>query len=203
MPSICGAIWLANQSQNTERFVVKIYTKSGDDGTTGLIGPGRVDKDCPRIEAYGTVDELNAALGLVRAIGVAPEYDELLARIQDDLFAVGAALADPSPSGKFHGALQETRVSALEDTIDQLQEELEPLAQFILPGGTPSAAQVHAARTVCRRAERRVVSLSHQPGEDVPRTILVYLNRLGDLLFVLARAVNHKAGIADTPWRGL
>ncbi len=183
--------------------MTKIYTKTGDDGTTGLLASRRVPKDDLRIEAYGTVDELNAALGVARATGLDPTSDALVERIQDELFAVGSALADPEPDGPFHATMTAEHVSRLEEHIDKLGEELPPLSRFILPGGAPAAAQVHLARTICRRAERLVVGLMHQPGEHVPATLLVYLNRLSDLLFVLARAVNHRAGVSDIPWRGL
>ncbi len=182
---------------------MKIYTKTGDDGLTGLLGPGRVPKDCPRIEAYGTVDELNASLGLARAAGVDTGADDLLSRIQDDLFVVGSALADPAPDGPFFQALNADRIAILERAIDALDAELPPLTKFILPGGTVGAAQLHLARTICRRSERAVVRLIHQDGQHVAHEILVYLNRLSDLLFVLARAVNHRAGVADIPWTGL
>ena len=182
---------------------MKIYTKAGDDGTTGLLGAGRVPKFDPRIEAYGTVDELNAVLGVVRAAGLDPEHDAAVARLQDDLFAVGAALADPNPEGKFHNAVTPEYGSRLEGEIDRLEGGLPPLTQFILPGGTPAAAQLHLARTICRRAERLVVRLDQAAGGLVPPNLVVYLNRLSDLLFVLARAANHRAGVADTPWTGL
>ena len=182
---------------------MRIYTKTGDDGTTGFLGQGRVPKDNPRIEAYGTVDELNAILGIARAQGMDHQLDELVTRLQNDLFALGSALADPVPQGPFHNCLNEAHVAALEQAIDALETELGPLTQFILPGGELSASQVHLARTVCRRAERLVVRLSRVPGEDVPKTLIVYLNRLSDLLFVLARVLNHRAGITDTVWKGL
>lgn len=182
---------------------MKIYTKTGDDGTTGLLGAGRVGKDDPRIEAFGTVDELNAALGLVRAFRADAEIDAFLGRVQDELFAVGSALADPDPAGRFHNAVTAGHVEALERRIDALEAGLPPLTRFILPGGTPAAAQTHAARTVCRRAERLVVGLARQPGVHVPAELPVYLNRLSDALFVAARALNHRAGVADVPWGGL
>jgi cob(I)alamin adenosyltransferase len=182
---------------------MKIYTKTGDDGTTGLLGPGRVPKDHPRIEAYGTVDELNAALGVARALGPDRGSDELIGQLQDELFTAGAALADPDPAGRFHNALTDAHVTRLEESIDALEGELPPLHQFVLPTGTPAAAQLHLARTVCRRAERAVLRLSHAAGETVPAPLIVYLNRLSDLLFVLGRVVNQRAGIADVPWRGL
>ena len=182
---------------------MKIYTKTGDDGTTGLLAPGRVGKDCPRIEAYGTVDELNAALGVARAAGLDHASDLVVAQIQDDLFVVGSALADPSPEGRFYHAVHADRISRLETEIDRFEAKLPPLTQFILPGGTQGAAHLHLGRTICRRAERQVIRLMHQSGEHVAHEILVYLNRLSDLLFVLARAANHSAGVADTPWGGL
>jgi len=183
---------------------VKIYTKAGDDGTTGLLGAGRVSKDAPRIEAYGTVDELNAVLGLARSTGgLDADADALVARLQDELFAVGAALADPDPAGRFHNSVTEDFASRLEAEIDRLETELPALTQFILPGGSPAASQLHLARTVCRRAERLVVRLGQSPGGAVPARVVAYLNRLSDFLFVLARAVNHRSGVGDTPWTGL
>lgn len=183
---------------------MKIYTKAGDDGTTGLLGAGRVSKDAPRIEAYGTVDELNAVLGLARSTGgLDADADALVARLQDELFAVGAALADPDPAGRFHNSVTEDFASRLEAEIDRLETELPALTQFILPGGSPAASQLHLARTVCRRAERLVVRLGQSPGGAVPARVVAYLNRLSDFLFVLARAVNHRSGVGDTPWTGL
>jgi cob(I)alamin adenosyltransferase len=170
---------------------------------TGLLGQGRVPKDDIRIEAYGTVDELNAVLGLVRAQGLEAEADALAAQLQSDLFVVGSALADPSPTGPFHHAITALHVARLETQIDALETELSPLTQFILPGGTLAAAHIHLARTVCRRAERLAVRLSHQQGQDVSSSLVIYLNRLSDLLFVLARVVNNHAGVADTPWKGV
>jgi cob(I)alamin adenosyltransferase len=180
-----------------EDISVKIYTKTGDDGTTGILGPGRLPKDDVRIAAYGTVDELNAALGVARAHGLDARAEPIVTRLQNELFVVGSALADPSPEGRFHNAVTQAHVEHLEHTIDALEAELEPLVQFILPGGAPAAAQLHLARTVCRRAERLVVELSRQPGEAVAPTAIVYLNRLSDLLFVLARSVNRRAKVAD------
>ena len=183
---------------------MKIYTRAGDDGSTGLLGAGRVPKDDPRIDAYGTVDELNAVLGLARATGgLDADGDSLVARLQDDLFAVGAALADPDPAGKFHNAVTAEHASRLEAEIDRLESELPPLTRFILPGGSPAAAQLHLARTICRRAERLVVRLGHLPDGAVPPGLVAYLNRLSDFLFVLARVVNHRSGVGDTPWSGL
>ncbi len=136
--------------------------------------------------------------------GAGPDVgsDTVLAQIQDELFAVGAALADPDPAGPFHASIGPEHAARLERTIDVLEGELPPLNRFILPGGSPAAAQVHLARTVCRRAERLIIKLSRQPDEHVPDAILIYLNRLSDLLFVLARVVNHRGGVADVPWSG-
>jgi cob(I)alamin adenosyltransferase len=184
-------------------LTVKIYTKTGDDGTTGLLGGRRLPKDDVRIDAYGTIDELNAVLGLARAQGLDSVADRLVAQLQDELFAVGSALADVSPQGRFRNAITVEHAEHLESTIDELESELTALTQFILPGGTVAAAQLHLARTVCRRAERLVVKLSRQPREDVPRALIVYLNRLSDLLFVLARVVNRRDGVGDTLWKGL
>ena len=182
---------------------MRIYTKTGDDGTTGLLGPGRVSKDDLRVDAYGTVDELNAALGVARSHGLDAEADKLVGRLQEELFVLGSALADPSPGGPFHHAITPGHVEGLETAIDRLEEELAPLSQFILPGGSPAGARIHLARAVCRRAERQAVTLAHRPGEDVPPVIIAYLNRLSDLLFELGRAVNRRAGVADVVWKGI
>lgn len=181
---------------------MKIYTKTGDSGDTGLFGGGRVPKDDLRVAAYGDVDELNSALGLVRATEPEALGDELLEAIQRDLFAMGGHLATPDPD-KVRAALEkatlaETRVQAMEDAIDAADAELPPLRAFILPGGTAKAAALHLARTVCRRAERSVVRLAG--AAQVPALFLVYLNRLSDLLFTLARLANHRAGRTDVTW---
>jgi cob(I)alamin adenosyltransferase len=180
---------------------MKIYTKTGDSGQTGLFGGPRVSKDDPRIEAYGTVDELNSVLGLARAATLPGDIDLLIARIQNDLFSVGAELATPKPDATGMRIIQSAHIEALERAIDHYESSLEPLKQFILPGGTPAAAALHLARTVCRRAERRVITLIKQPGESVSAEIVIYLNRISDLLFVLARAVNRQCGVADIPWQ--
>jgi cob(I)alamin adenosyltransferase len=181
---------------------VKIYTKTGDSGETGLFGGGRVSKDDRRVAAYGEVDELNAAIGLARALEPADLDAELLEAVQRDLFAIGGQLASPDPAkvakALAKAALGDARVAALERAIDAAQAELEPLAGFILPGGTPKAAALHLARTVCRRAERGAVTLAR--AEPVPPILLVYLNRLSDLLFVLARRANARAGRSDVAW---
>ena len=181
---------------------MKIYTGTGDRGETSLFGGGRVSKHAPRVAAYGDVDELNAVIGQAMAHEPVDLEEALLADIQRDLFAVGGRLAAPRPD-KVSDALQKAklddeRVRALETAIDRLQEDLPELTAFILPGGTPKAAAFHVARTVCRRAERAVVAL--REGEDVPTEILTYLNRLSDLLFVLARTANHAAGRPDRTW---
>jgi cob(I)alamin adenosyltransferase len=180
---------------------MKIYTKTGDQGDTGLFGGPRVAKDSPRIEAYGTVDELNSVLGIVRAHGLERSHDELVSRIQNELFALGAQLATPDPPAHQTAMIGPAQIAALEAAIDYLEGGLEPLKQFILPGGTPAAAALHTARTVCRRAERRLVTLTHQSPEPIAPDLVVYLNRLSDLLFVLARAVNRAAGCQDVPWQ--
>ncbi len=182
---------------------MKIYTKAGDSGMTGLLGSGRYAKDEPRIVAYGTVDELNAVIGMARASLSDAKVDPMLARVQDDLFRAGAALADPDPDGRFHNVVDPDMTAQLEVWIDGMESELPPLTQFVLPGGTPAGAALHLARTVCRRAEREVVKLSRVAGESVPTTVVIYLNRLSDFLFVLARAVNNRAGVKDTFWTGI
>ena len=181
---------------------MKIYTKTGDGGETGLFGGGRVAKDHPRVSAYGDVDELNSAIGVVRATPPAQFFDQLLQNIQADLFAIGGHLATPDPA-RVRKALEKAELAAertaeLEAAIDAAEEELPPLKAFVLPAGTPKAAALHFARTVCRRAERSVVGLSHQA--EVPPLFLIHLNRLSDLLFTLARLANHRAGTEDVTW---
>jgi cob(I)alamin adenosyltransferase len=181
---------------------MRIYTKTGDKGDTGLFGGGRVPKDHPRVEAYGAVDELNAAIGLARSIEMLPRVDEVLLPIQRDLFGLGALLATPVPE-KVQQQLEkaridDARIAQLEHAIDDGERELEPLVAFVVPGGTPKSAALHVARTVCRRAERRVTALAHEV--EVPPVVIVYLNRLSDLLFVLARVANRRAGAAEVTW---
>ena len=185
---------------------MKIYTKTGDRGETGLFGGQRVRKDHVRVEAYGEVDELNSTLGLVVLHLEAAGQGETAAglrQVQADLFTVGANLATPAPEdggreNAYIPALEPGRVEALERWIDAAEAELEPLKSFILPGGAPAAAVLHLARTVCRRAERRVVALAHEA--HVAPEYVMYLNRLSDLLFTLARLANRRAGVADVPW---
>jgi cob(I)alamin adenosyltransferase len=177
---------------------VKIYTRTGDAGETGLFDGTRVSKADPRVDAYGEVDELNAALGAARAAGIDPDVADVVVAIQRDLHAVGARLADPSHRiadrvGK--AVLEDGAVERLEQAIDRFDGELPPLRHFILSGGSPGGAALHVARTICRRAERRIVSLP-----EADPVVLVYVNRLSDLLFVLARAVNRRAGLPEIEW---
>lgn len=180
---------------------MKIYTKTGDAGETGLFAGGRVRKDDTRIEAYGTVDELNAVLGLVRAEQLPATLEETLERVQSELFSVGAELATPEPDKHGTALVGDDHIAALEAAIDEMERELTPLRQFILPSGSRAACLLHVARGVCRRAERRVVTLARSPGTQISPRIIRYLNRLGDYLFVAARFANHAAGIVETPWQ--
>jgi cob(I)alamin adenosyltransferase len=181
---------------------MKIYTKTGDAGTTGLFGGGRVSKDDSRGEAYGDVDELNAVVGMARSIESMPRIDEVLVPIQRDLFAIGALLATPDREKMAQhlqkARIDDARITELERAIDDGEAELEPLRSFILPGGSAKAAALHVARTVCRRAERRVVHLQHDV--ELPPLAIIYLNRLSDLLFTLARVANHRAGAGEVTW---
>ena len=181
---------------------MKIYTRTGDSGSTALFGGGRVSKDHIRVAAYGDVDELNSVIGLVRATAPREFEDALLESIQRDLFSIGGHLATPDPD-KVRKTLEKASLSAdqvaeFERVIDAADRELPALTAFVLPAGTPKAATLHVARTVCRRAERQVVHLAAQ--ETVPELFLVYLNRLSDLLFTLARLANHRAGTGDVTW---
>jgi cob(I)alamin adenosyltransferase len=183
---------------------MKIYTKTGDAGETGLFGGGRVPKDDPRVRAYGDVDETNAAIGFAASLEPQTFESSLLQTIQRDLFTIGAELATPDPSklakalSRSGTAIGASDVGALESVIDNYEARLTPLKNFILPGGTPKAAALHVARTTCRRAERAVVTLARD--EQINPVIIHYLNRLSDLLFVLARAVNQQAGRDDIVW---
>ena len=172
----------------------KIYTKTGDDGATGLGDGVRVRKDDPRVEAYGEIDELNSVLGLLLSLEIPEEVRPPLTDVQHDLFDLGGELSIPGFS-----LLREGRVEALERFLDRLNSELKPLEEFILPGGTQAAAVCHLARTVCRRAERRVVALS--AASRVSPHSIRYLNRLSDLLFVVARYLNQSSGVADVLWK--
>ncbi|HEY8041392.1 MAG TPA: cob(I)yrinic acid a,c-diamide adenosyltransferase [Polyangiaceae bacterium] len=178
---------------------MKLYTKTGDDGTTGLFGGGRVPKASKRVEAYGTVDETNAAIGVARATRLDPAIDAVLEHVQVDLFTLGAELACvPGKEAKLGMTLLgPPDIARLEQAIDETDAACPPLKSFVLPGGSPQAAALHVARTVCRRAERAVLVVDEAPRNDV----LVYLNRLSDLLFAMARRANVVAGVEDIPWR--
>jgi cob(I)alamin adenosyltransferase len=181
---------------------MKVYTRTGDDGTTGLFGGERVAKSHPRIAAYGTVDETNAALGLARAALAGVEglahADAVLGRVQEELFVLGGDLAAPHATKYPVPRIAPAHVAALERDVDAFDADLPPLKHFILPGGHPAAAALHLARTVCRRAERLVVEMAAL--EEVAVAPLHYLNRLSDLLFTMARWVNHATGTADVAW---
>jgi cob(I)alamin adenosyltransferase len=181
---------------------MKIYTRTGDLGDTGLFGGGRVPKDHPRVSAYGDVDELNAAIGVARAADPLPRIDDLLLPIQRDLFAIGALLATPNREKMAQhlakAQLDADRVIQLEHAIDACERDLEPLKAFVLPGGTQKAAALHVARTVCRRAEREIVRLQRK--EEIPQIVITYLNRLSDLLFVFARLSNRLGGAGEVTW---
>jgi cob(I)alamin adenosyltransferase len=182
---------------------MKIYTRRGDQGETDLIGAGRVPKDHPRVDAYGTVDELNAALGVAAAQTAHEDLRALVQGVQRELFALGAYLATPEERHRGAAGIRapdDVEVTALEARIDTFEGELAPLERFVLPGGTPGAAAFHVARTSCRRAERCVVSLDRL--EPLAPTAVRYLNRLSDLLFVLARVENRRAGVPDVEWEG-
>ncbi len=180
--------------------ITKVCTRVGDDGTTGLGTGQRVSKSVPRIQAYGTVDELNAHLGVVLAAGVAAELVEPLRRMQNELFHVGAELCIPEADREKHPGprIEARHVEWIEEFLGRLNAQLEPLKNFVMPGGVPAAAHLHVARTVCRRAERVVVALAEQ--EPVGPQLIRYLNRMSDLLFVMARYDNKVAGSAESVW---
>lgn len=177
---------------------MKIYTRTGDKGETGLWGGSRISKDAVRINAYGTVDECNAVLGIARTLAVPPDLDAMLAHIQNQLFIVGADLAAPADQAPAIARVSADDAAVLERWIDELESSLPPLKQFIIPGGSPAAAYLHLARTVCRRAERWTVALAREEPSVAP--VVVYLNRLSDFLFVAARTANRRAGVEDRPW---
>jgi cob(I)alamin adenosyltransferase len=182
---------------------MKIYTRTGDTGTTGLFGGQRVSKDSARVEAYGSADELNAQLGLVLVVLDDAQLCERIAHVQNELFVLGADLATPQEQIKASARvprLAAEDIARLEAWIDEAERELAPLQAFILPGGSPAAAYLHLARTVCRRTERRVITLERE--EQIGEHVRIYLNRLSDLLFVWARLANQRLGVADRPWAG-
>jgi cob(I)alamin adenosyltransferase len=178
---------------------VKIYTRTGDSGDTSLFDGTRVKKDDPRVDAYGDIDELNAWLGLARASRLDPALDDDVVQLQRDLFALGAQLADPGHKlapRVSKAVIGDADIARLESLIDRLEKALPPLRRFILAGGSPAGAALHVARTVCRRAERRIVALD----PPVDPVLVRYVNRMSDLLFVLARAANHRGGVSETEW---
>lgn len=181
---------------------MKIYTRTGDLGDTGLFGGGRVQKDDPRVAAYGDVDELNSTIGVAGAIEPSEQIDELLLGLQRDLFSIGALLATPDlekmEQHLVKARIDDARILELEHAIDAAEGELEPLKAFIIPGGSGKGAVLHLARTVCRRAERAVVGLARTT--TIPPIVVIYLNRLSDLLFVLARLANKRASATEVTW---
>ena len=182
---------------------MKIYTRTGDQGSTGLFGGPRIRKDDIRIEAYGSIDELNAAIGMIRSSGVAAPIDAELQSIQQELFSIGAELATPDPEKHQMRIINRVHIERLEQWIDRHERELPELKNFILPDGQLASSIAHLARSICRRAERRVVTLMHAESDsefEVSGDLLVYLNRLSDLLFVLARVINHSVGVQETRW---
>ena len=180
--------------------LTRIYTKTGDEGMTGLGGGQRVPKDSRRVDTYGTVDELNSQIGVALATGLCERLSGELRRIQNELFDLGADLATPASSQARHPvpSVEPRHIEKLERLIDELNEVVGPLTNFLLPGGAPGAAQLHVARTVCRRAERTATSLARD--ETIGPTVLPYLNRLSDALFVMARYENHERGVAEPLW---
>lgn len=180
--------------------MARIYTRTGDLGETALYGGPRVGKDMIRVETYGAVDELNALLGLARCEPLPQPIARILERLQGEMFEMGSELATPDPAKHGTRTLGPRHVAALETEIDSFQGQLPPLNRFILPAGTRAAALLHLARAVCRRAERRLVTLVRQSEEPISLVLMSYLNRLGDLLFVLARAANAASGEAEVTW---
>jgi cob(I)alamin adenosyltransferase len=178
--------------------LVKIYTKTGDDGTTGLIGGGRIKKSSHRIIAYGAIDELNSVIGIVLSSTLDSDINDLLIKIQNDLFVAGSDLANPNLKDS-SSRITDAMVSYLENQIDRLESGLTPITYFILPGGDLVSSQIHLARAICRRAEVNIVQLEEL--EPINKICLVYVNRLSDLLFVLARTINKRKMIKDIAWK--
>jgi cob(I)alamin adenosyltransferase len=180
--------------------LTRIYTRTGDEGTTGLAGGRRVPKDDQRVMTYGTVDELNSQIGVALATGLCERLATELPAIQNELFDLGADLATPAESQARHPVptVEARHIEKLEALIDELNEVVGPLANFLLPGGSPGAAQLHVARTICRRAEREATTLARD--QTIGSTVLPYLNRLSDALFVMARFENHERGVAEPLW---
>lgn len=179
---------------------IKIYTKTGDDGTTGLVGGNRVSKQDSRLEAYGTVDELNSNIGVILSLDVPLNVQKVLLQIQNRLFNIGSRLASDEKGEEFTAGLsiKTEDIELLEVTIDRWEEDLPDLDHFILPGGTTAAAHCHVARTICRRAERRILEFAEK--NSVQSEIIQYINRLSDMLFVLARKLNFDDGVDEIPW---
>lgn len=177
---------------------MKIYTKRGDFGETAMFGGAKTQKSNIRIHAYGTVDELNSTIGMILSYSISDEGKEMLMQVQNDLFVVGASLATPNPEKSRIDEVGDKEIEQLERWIDKLEEDLPPLKSFILPGGSGAGSTLHFSRTVCRRAERETVALSEE--EDISPKNVIYLNRLSDFLFVLARYENMKKDIKETPW---
>ena len=178
--------------------MARIYTRTGDEGKTGLVGGARISKDSSRVVAYGNVDELNSVLGLVRAVSKDQEITSLLDELQRELFTVGADLASPSRDDREVPRITKDMISSMERTIDKFQEELQPLKAFILPSGGQTGALLHFARAVARRAERNIVALTRT--DKINENMIPYVNRLSDLLFVIARVANHREGQSETEW---
>ncbi|MGI0088055.1 MAG: cob(I)yrinic acid a,c-diamide adenosyltransferase [Nitrosotalea sp.] len=178
--------------------MVKIYTKTGDDGTTGLVGGGRIKKSSQRIIAYGAVDELNSAIGIALSCTSDSDIVNLLTKIQNDLFVVGSDLANPILSDS-SSRVTNSMITYLESQIDKMESELSPITYFILPGGDHVASQVHLARSICRRAETNIVELEGE--EQINKNCQVYVNRLSDLLFVISRTINKRKKINDVAWK--
>lgn len=180
---------------------MKIYTKTGDDGTTGLVGGSRVKKYALRLEAYGTIDELNAAVGMIEALNQDDEINKLLENIQNKLFNIGSRLASDEKGEEFTAnlAISEADVEMLENAIDGFESELPELTHFILPGGDQLVAQCHMARTICRRAERRIIEFAEQ--DKVQPNLIKFINRLSDFFFVLARVSGFRRGVEERPWK--
>lgn len=216
MPSFCPATWTDNgqpgqcnkeSSQcNKDLLLMKIYTKTGDSGQTSLVGAERIAKNSPRIEAIGTIDELNSHVGVIRSIPIDEDLDRILGQIQHDLFQLGAITATPANPESKTGWLDNAKINHLENVIDQLEQSLTPLKNFILPSGVSAATATHLARAVCRRSERRLLTLLDETSAGEPentglKNSMIYLNRLSDLLFVLARIINSRANHSETIWK--
>ena len=178
--------------------MVKIYTKTGDDGTTGLVGGKRVKKTNSRIIAYGSIDEINSAIGIVLSSTLDSDIAETLTKIQNDLFVVGADLASPDLKNLSNRVTQDM-VEYLENQIDKLESELTPISYFILPGGDMLSSQIHLARSICRRAEINILTVTEK--EQINKTCQIYINRLSDLLFVISRVINKRKKIKDVAWK--